>query len=242
MNALAFAARATIGAVRLEAPRDAVILLGRMLVRSIPIVVVVAFFAGAMLTVQAAASLTAVGAASMSGMIVGFGGVREVFPLLAAGAVAARTGAELASELGTMRVTQQTDALEVMGLDPMRLLVGPRLLAAVIGTPLCVVAGDVAGILGAQTIGSLQLGIDRGAMWTAIFSAVVLQDFVIGAAKGLALGFLLGVVSTREGLSASGGALGVGRATNRAVVRSMIAVCLADVVLSFAIYGRGALP
>lgn len=242
MTPLLFTVRAVAGAARLEAPRDAVVLLGRMLLRSIPIVLVVTFFAGAMLTVQAAASLAAVGASSMSGMIVGFGGVREVFPLLAAGAVAARTGAELASELGTMRVTQQTDALEVMGLDPMRLLVGPRLIAAVLGTPICVLCGDVAGILGSQSIGAMQLGIDRGAMWAAIFSAVVLQDFVVGALKGLVLGFLLGVVSTREGLTATGGALGVGRATNRAVVRSMIAVCAADLVMSFAIYGEGALP
>jgi phospholipid/cholesterol/gamma-HCH transport system permease protein len=216
---------------------SALILSVRLLSASLPIVFVVVFFSGAMLTIQAAGSLEALGGAQMAGVVVGFGGMREVFPLLAAASVAARTGAELASEIGAMRATQQIDALEVMGLDPMRLIVAPRLIACIIGTPLCVLVACGAGMLGAHIVGHFQLGIDRGAMWTSLWSGVGTVDIVVGAGKGVVLGFLLGAVSVREGLEATGGAAGVGRAANRAVIRSMVTVCSASLFVTWLIYG-----
>jgi phospholipid/cholesterol/gamma-HCH transport system permease protein len=234
---LAFFARAALAVLRGPPPLPSAVAFFRLVSASVPVVFAVSFFAGAMLTVQAAASLTPFGASSMAGLVVGFGGIREVFPLLAAAAVAARAGAEFASELGTMRTTQQVDALEVMGLDPMRLLVAPRIVGAVLGTPLCVLVSCGAGMLGSQAVGALQLGLDRGAMWTSLWSGVVLADITVGAVKGLVLGFLLAAVSTREGLVARGGALGVGRATNRAVIRSLVVVCGASLALSAIAYG-----
>ena len=234
----AFLPRAFLAAVRGPPLLDTAMVFFRVVTTSVPVVFVVVFFGGAMLTVQAASSLAALGGADMAGIVVGYGGVREVFPLLAAAAIAARSGAEFASELGTMRTTQQIDALEVMGVDPVRALVGPRVLASILGTPLCVLVACAAGMLGAQAVGAFQLGIDRGAMWARLFSGVTTGDLWAGGAKGAVLGFLLAAVACREGLVATGGAAGVGRATNKAVIRAMIVVCAACLLLTSLIYGK----
>lgn len=234
----AFLPRALLATLRGPPPVDTLLVFLRLVTTSVPVAFVVAFFSGAMLTIQAAASLMPMGGGDMAGLVVGFGGVREVFPLLAAASVAARSGAEFASELGTMKTTQQIDALEVMGVDPMRVLVGPRVVAAVLGTPVCVLVACAAGMLGAQAVGAFQLDIDRGAMWTRLWSGVALADLEVGAVKGLVLGFLLAAISVREGLLATGGAAGVGRATNKAVIRAMVVVCAASLVLTSLVYGR----
>lgn len=235
----AFFARAIAAVVAAPPAKDTLLLTVRLLVRSLPVVLVVTFFSGAMLTVQAAASMASFGAASMSGLIVGFGGVREVFPLLAGGSMAARTGAELASQLQAMRVTRQVEALEMMGLDPFRLLVAPRVIACTLGGPLCVIAAMVSGLVGAQLVGVFQLGIDRGAMWDALLSTLGTVDVVVGLVKGAVLGLIVGVVATFEGFTSDeSGPRSVGRAANRAVIRGMIFVCSASLTLSMIIYGR----
>jgi phospholipid/cholesterol/gamma-HCH transport system permease protein len=239
LSPFAFMGRATACVLRLPSVGAFTPLLARLLLSSCPVVAVVAFFSGAMLTVQASLSLALIGGGPLSGTIVGLGGVREVFPLLAVASLAARSGAEFASELGTMKVTQQIDALEVMGIDPMRLLVAPRVLAAVLGTPLCVLLAIASGLFGSWLVGVFQLGIDRGSMWAALTGAVQTGDLLVSVAKGFLLGWIVGVVTTREGMRASGGAAGVGLATNRAVVRAMIAVCLTSLFLTYVTYGRG---
>jgi phospholipid/cholesterol/gamma-HCH transport system permease protein len=238
---VAFVARTFVAGFRGMPLVDVVLLASRLLVRSLPIVVVVNIFCGAMLTVQAAASLQAFGAASMSGVVVGFGGVREVFPLLAGGALAARSGAEIASELQAMRVTRQVEALEMMGLDPLALLVAPRLLACVVGAPLCVLAAMVAGLFGAHAVGAWQLGIDAGTMWNALLSGVSRFDVAVGGARGMLLGVLIGGVACFEGFAGvDNDAASVGRAAHRAVIRGMVVVCAACLLLSWLIYGRHA--
>lgn len=235
----AFALRAGVAVAHGPPLQDTFFLSVRLLLRSLPVVVVVCFFCGAMLTVQAAASLSSFGAISMAGLIVGFGGVREVFPLLAGGAIAARSGAEIASQLQAMRVTRQVEALEVMGLDPLVLLVAPRLLACILGGPLCVLAAMVSGLFGAWLVGTVQLRIDPGAMWTTLLSAVGSADLVVGVVKGVVLGALIGVVATFEGFASDDvSAASVGKAANRAVVRGMVGVCLVCLGLSALIYGR----
>jgi phospholipid/cholesterol/gamma-HCH transport system permease protein len=138
-----------------------------------------------------------------------------------------------------MRVTRQVEALEVMGLDPLVLLVAPRLLACILGGPVCVVAAMVAGLVGAQLVGVYQLGIDEGSMWTTLMSAVSSVDLVVGVVKGVVLGGLIGVVATFEGFQSDDvTAASVGKAANRAVVRGMVGVCMASLALSALIYGR----
>ncbi len=235
----AFAARALRAALPAPPAKDTLLLTVRLLLRSLPVVVIVTFFSGAMLTVQAAVSLESFGARSVAGLIVGFGGVREVFPLLAGGSLAARTGAELASQLQAMRVTRQVEALEMMGLDSVRLLVAPRLIACIVGGPFCVLAAMVAGLVGAYVIGVFQLGIDRGVMWGSLLQTVGGVDVVIGVVKGVVLGGLIGAVATFEGFSGElAGPQGVGAAANRAVIRGMVVVCAAALGLSMLIYGR----
>jgi phospholipid/cholesterol/gamma-HCH transport system permease protein len=239
LRAAAFAARVAAATWPWPPARDTLLLTVSLLTRSLPVVVVVTFFAGAMLTVQAAVSLETFGARSVSGLIVGFGGVREVFPLLAGGSLAARTGAEIASHLQTMRVSRQVEALEMMGLDSLRLLVVPRVIACLVGGPFCVLAAMVSGLAGAYIIGVLQLGIDRGAMWGALMQAIGGVDVVIGVIKGACLGGLVGVVATFEGMTGDlAGPQSVGAAANRAVVRGMVVVCAAALGLSMLIYGR----
>lgn len=238
LELFAFSARASAVAARLSNLRDAITLLARLLLTSLPVVFVVCLSSGAMLTVQAASSLALIGGGPMSGTLVGLGGVREVFPLLAAAAVAARSGAEFASALGAMRISEQVDALDVMGLDPYRLLVAPRVLAATLGTPACVVLANAAGLLGAYLVGTFQLGIDPGSMWENLRMSVSPDDLTIGLGKGLLLGWIVGVVSCFEGLKARGGPRGVGQATNRAVVRSMVLVCMTSLMLTYVIYGK----
>jgi phospholipid/cholesterol/gamma-HCH transport system permease protein len=239
LRVAAFCMRTLWAATKGPPATDTLLLTVRLLVRSLPVVLVVTFFSGAMLTVQAAVSLQSFGASNMSGLIVGFGGVREVFPLLAGGSLAARTGAELASQLQAMRVTRQVEALEMMGLDPFRLLVAPRLIACILGGPLCVVAAMVAGLAGAHIIGVFQLGIDRGTMWGALLSAVGTIDVIVGVVKGVVLGAVVGAVATFEGsTSDETGPRSVGRAANRAVIRGMVLVCSSSLALSMLIYGR----
>lgn len=236
-SAIGFGLRASWAAITKPQPYDTLILLARLLSSSLPVVVVVAFFAGAMLTVQAAASLSLIGGGPLAGTLVGFGGVREVFPLLAAASVAARSGAAFASELGAMKVTEQLDAVEVMGLSPMQLLVGPRIWAAALGVPVCVLFADAVGLVGSQFIGTYQVGIDPGSMWFALMGSVVKNDLYIGMGKGVLLGWLIAIVTTREGMTTSGGARGVGQATNRAVVRALIVTCVTSLGLTYALYG-----
>jgi phospholipid/cholesterol/gamma-HCH transport system permease protein len=236
---VAFLGRALAATFRGVPPVDLVLLTTRLLLRSLPIVVVVNFFCGAMLTVQAAVSLQAFGAASMSGVIVGFGGVREVFPLLAGGALAARSGAEIASQLQAMRVTRQVEALAVMGLDPLALLVAPRLWACILGAPFCVLAAMLAGLLGSWLVGTLQLGIDPGTMSTALLSGITRFDVIVGGVRGVLLGLLVGGIATFEGFASNDSdAASVGRAAHHAVIRGMVVVCAACLLLSWAIYGR----
>ena len=234
----AFLPRALLATLRGPPLLETVLLTLRLVSTSAPVVFAVVFFGGAMLTVQAAASLTPMGGAAMAGLVVGFGGIREVFPLLAVAAIAARSGAEFASEIGTMKTTMQIDALEVMGVDPLRALAGPRIIAAELGAPLCVLVACGAGMLGSQAVGAFQLGIDRGAMWARLWSGVAIEDLYVASGKGAVLGFFLAAIAVREGLTATGGAAGVGRATNKAVVRAMIAVCAVSLLLTGLIYGR----
>jgi phospholipid/cholesterol/gamma-HCH transport system permease protein len=136
-----------------------------------------------------------------------------------------------------MRVTRQVEALAMMGLDAHRELVAPRVWACVFGGPVVVWAAMVAGILGAHVVGVFQLGIDRGASWLTLLQAVGPSDLLVGGVKGLALGFIVGLIATHEGLAADAGAASVGRAANRAVILGMIVVCSVSLLLSVALYG-----
>jgi phospholipid/cholesterol/gamma-HCH transport system permease protein len=208
----------------------------RTTLSSLPIAMVICWFAAAMLTVQVASSIRSLGAIGMTGVVVGFGGVREVFPLLAAGALSARSAADIAATIATLRVTKQWDAIVAMGLSPYPLVIVPRLLACMIAGPLCVLGGTAAGLAGAYVIGWAQLGIDRGEMGARLMAAVVPLDLLTGLLRGLLAGAVCGVVATFEGVQAGADVRDVGRAAKGAVVHSMVIVATLNLLFSLLAY------
>ncbi|MFH1811093.1 MAG: ABC transporter permease [Pseudomonadota bacterium] len=205
--------------------------------RSVLLVSVVTAFAGAMLALQGQSSLQQLGAPELLGMFVGLGGIREVFPVMAAGTVGARAGSAIAAELATMKTTDQIDALDVMAVDPIAYLVVPRFLAALLVTPPLMIVGTVAGLAGAYLTAVVQLGVDPGSYLERTFTPLSPFDLVAMLIKGLVFGGVIALVTAREGLRAAGGPAGVGTAANLAVVKAMIAGSLVNLLLSQVLFG-----
>ncbi|MBL92161.1 MAG: hypothetical protein CMH56_10195 [Myxococcales bacterium] len=209
----------------------------RIFWRTAPVTVVIALFSGALLVIQTTMSLKHLGGGMMGASVIGFGGVREVFPLLAGGAVATRTGAALASEMAVMKQGKQLDALEIMGVDLNFHLIGPRLLGVMIATPLCVLVADIAGLYGAFLAGAYQIGLDAGTFWNFLLWPISNKDIIGGIYKGILFGWVIGSISLHAGLNVGTGSFAVGEATNRAIVQSMIAGSLISLLISFIVYG-----
>jgi phospholipid/cholesterol/gamma-HCH transport system permease protein len=201
-------------------------------VRSLPIVAVTALFTGMVLALQTAFALTRFGARPYVGSIVGLALARELGPVLAALMVCARAGAGITSELGSMAVTEQVDAIRAMGADPVQKLVLPRVLAATLALPLLTVFAVVLGVLGGMLIADLQYAIGPHFYLQTILQTVELADFTSGVAKTFVFGWTIAMVGCFVGLRTEGGTEGVGRATTRAVVVSSIVILVSDFFLT----------
>ena len=210
-------------------------------VRSIPIVLLTGLFTGMVLALQASVQLAPFGATLFVGRFVAASMLRELGPVLSGIMVAGRVGAGIAAELGSMKVTEQLDALETLGAEPVRVLVLPRVLAAAIAVPLLALIADAAGLLGAAIVSSTYLGVPFRAFWGAAQDQVALDGFVAGVipadliqglVKPLVFGLLLSLLACHHGLRASGGTAGVGTATTRAVVSASITILIADYFLT----------
>ena len=217
--------------------REALVQMDRLGVGALPILLLTGLFAGMVLALQSSVELSKFGANIYLGNPVGASMVRELGPVLSALVVAGRSGSAIAAELGSMRVTEQIDALEAMGTDPVKRLVTPRLLAVSLMLPVLAVLMDVIGILGGLFISVLkvQLAADvylRGVWNSLAYSGFVFglfpRDFVSGLGKPFLFGALIAVTSSYYGLGATGGTEGVGRATTRAVVVSSILIFATD--------------
>jgi len=206
-------------------------------VGSVLLVCIVCAFAGAMLAVQGHASLYTLGAPELLGTFVGYGGVREIFPLVAAGVVGARAGSAIAAEIATLKLGEQLDALTVMAIDPIAYLAVPRFIAAILVMPLVMVFGTLAGLGAAFLTASVQLQVDPGSYLARLY--VSLQPFDLWAIliKGVVFGAIIAVVTAAEGFRAHGGTAGVGAAANRAVVRAVIMGSIVNLALSQALFG-----
>jgi len=209
-------------------------------VRSVLLVSVVCAFAGAMLAVQGYATLHLLGAPELLGTFVGLSGVREVFPIIAAGTVGARAGCAIAAEIATLKIGEQLDALEVMAVDPIAHLVAPRFLAALLVTPLVMTAGVLAGLGAAYLTAAVQLQVDSGAYLARLYGPLSPNDAVAIVVKGAVFGAIIVVVTAAEGFRAGGGPAGVGAAANRAVVRAMVAGSVVNLALSQVLFGGAA--
>jgi phospholipid/cholesterol/gamma-HCH transport system permease protein len=197
-------------------------------VESLPIVVLTGMFTGMVLSLQSAASLDAFGARPYVGRLVCVSMVRELGPVLTALMVTGRVGSGMAAELGSMVVTQQIDALRVLGSDPIRKLVAPRLLAGIVMVPLLTIISDTLGIFGGSLIGIFNLKLSWEFFWRSVGNALTLNDLVMGLAKPVMFGFILSSVGCHMGLRTSGGTQGVGLATTRSVVVASVLILASD--------------
>jgi phospholipid/cholesterol/gamma-HCH transport system permease protein len=208
-------------------------------VGSIALLTMLTVFAGLNLSVQSYATFERFGGQDFLGMFAGIGGVRELYPVMAAVVCGARIGASLAAALANMKISEQVEALEVMSIDPLRHLVAPRLWAVTIALPLLCGYADVIGI-GASYAGAVwQLGLDGGTFMSQIRQFVHLPDLLVGVLKGLVFGWIVALIACFHGYRAAkrDGAEGVGVATNRAIVHGAVVCIVLNLAMSWALYG-----
>lgn len=202
-------------------------------VRAIPIVSLLLFTIGVMLAIQGVATLKIFGAESSVIPAVALSVTREFSPLIVGILVAGRSGSALAARIGTMQVSQEIDALRVIGVSPVRYLVAPALLALLVMLPLLTVLGDALGIFGSALFTTPVLDIDLYAYYQATVAALDVFDLMQGLAKSFVFAMLIALIGASTGFSVSGGAEAVGRAATHAVVRSISAIILADMAFSY---------
>ena len=205
---------------------------------SLPVVALTAVFTGMVLALQSYTGFARFNAQSAIASVVVISLVRELGPVLAALMVAGRIGASFAAELGTMRVTDQIDALTTLSTNPMKYLVAPRILAAVIALPLLVLVADVLGVMGGWLIGTQKLGFVSAAYLKSTFDYLETDDVVSGLVKAAVFGFVIALMGTWCGYNSKGGAQGVGGATTLAVVSSSILILALDYVLTEAFFAQ----
>lgn len=201
-------------------------------VRSLSIASVTAVFIGMVMAVQFAISLQKFGAMEYTGRVVGLSFSRELAPTLTAVIVGGRVGAGMAAEVGSMAVTEQIDAIRALGADPVKKLVLPRAVAAVIVMPLLSIFALLFGFCGAMIVISSQFNIPAGFFLRSAIDSVGMNDFLSGICKSPVFGAIIALVGCHFGLTTTGGTEGVGRSTTRTVVVISIAILIADFFLT----------
>ncbi len=201
-------------------------------VKSIFVVVLTGIFTGMVMALQGYYGFRMFGAESLVGSTVALGMTRELGPVLTSLMVTARAGSAMAAELGTMRVTEQIDALYVMAANPVKHLIVPRIIAGVVMLPVLTIVSDFVGILGGYFVGVIILDINAGAFIKNITTYVDLDDIYNGLIKAAFFGLILSLVGCYKGFNTTGGAEGVGRATTEAVVLASISILISDYFLT----------
>jgi phospholipid/cholesterol/gamma-HCH transport system permease protein len=199
---------------------------------SLPVVGLTAFFTGGALALQIYDGGARFNAQSVVPSIVAIGMVRELGPVLGGLMVAARVASSIAAEIGTMKVTEQIDALVTLSTDPMRYLVAPRLLAGTLAVPALVAVGDAIGILGGWIVGTSRLGFNSAFYLQTTADYLEVADVVSGLVKGAVFGLIVALMGCFFGMTSGRGAQGVGRATKSAVVSASILILAANYLLT----------
>jgi len=207
-------------------------------VNSTFVVLLTGLFTGMVLALQSYNGFARFGAESLVGTVVALSVLRELGPVLAGLMVTARAGSLMAAELGTMRVTEQIDAMYTMAVNPTHYLLVPRVVAAIVTLPMLVVLSDFIGILGGYLVAVKLLGINSTLYINKTIQFVSFSDMANGLIKSAVFGLVLSVVSCSFGMRARGGAAGVGRATTQAVVYSSVLILVADYILTSLLFGR----
>jgi phospholipid/cholesterol/gamma-HCH transport system permease protein len=197
-------------------------------VGSLPIVVLTGFFTGAVLALQSSATLIKFGSLSLTGQLVSLSMVRELGPVLTSLMVAGRNASGMASELGSMKVTEQIDAMRALGTDPTKKLVTPRVISTVIMLFFLTIISDLVGLTGGWVVSMLLLGLDTYQFWNQAYQNLVAEDVTMGLVKPVIFGFIIATVGCYYGLSTKGGTQGVGRSTTQAVVAASVLILVVD--------------
>jgi phospholipid/cholesterol/gamma-HCH transport system permease protein len=220
-------------------------------VESLGIVVLTGFFTGMVLALQSSVSLQSFGATIYLGRLVAASMIRELGPVLAGLMIAGRVGSGIAAQIGSMRVTEQIDALNTLGTDPIRKLVTPRLIAALVMVPILTIINDMVGIIGGNVISTLIVGVPSSLYWRTVWDQIasdgfslsyIPNDFVQGLSKPFVFGGIIALTACYHGLNTKGGTEGVGRSTTKTVVGASISILIADYFMTqllLAVVGNG---
>ena len=199
---------------------------------SLPVVAMTAFFSGAVLALQSYTGFSRFSAESSIATVVVLSITRELGPVLAGLMVAGRVGASIAAEIGTMRVTEQIDALFTLSTDPIKYLVGPRVIAAIITLPCLVLVGDIIGVMGGYLISTYKLGFNSTSYIISTVEYLESMDVISGLVKAAAFGFIIAIMSCYHGYFSGKGAKGVGAATTSAVASSSILILISNYLIT----------
>lgn len=208
----------------------------RIGVNSIPIVTIITFLVGLIIAMQSAYQLERFGATIYIADLVGVSITRELGPLITAIIIAGRSGSAIAAEIGTMTVAEEIDALQTMGINPIKFLVTPRLLAMGIMLPCLTLLADLLGIIGGIVLAVSALNIDLTRYINQTINALVLKDLITGLIKSFFFAIIIAGVGCYQGFIVKGGAEGVGKSTTRSVVISIFLIILADVFFTALFY------
>ena len=203
---------------------------------SIPLVIVTSVFVGAVAAVQAAYQFQDYVPMVFLGTVVGKSVILELGPVLTALVVGGRVSASIAAELGTMKVTEQIDAMEILAIDPMRYLVMPRVVASVVMLPVLTILSDLLAILGGMVVANASIGVDTATFVQGLRMFFYVDDVISGILKAAAFGMIIGLLGCYNGFRTYGGAQGVGRATMQAVVTSCICILITNYFLASVLF------
>lgn len=201
-----------------------------------PVAMIVAIFTGMVLALQAGLELRPYGLEANIGSLVAASMCREMGPVMTGYILAGLIGSTLAAELGTMKVSEEIDALEVMSIDPVSFLVLPRVMAMALVCPLLTIYTNIVGIIGGAVVGNLVVDVNFDLYFRNALEFLTLKDIYSGLFKAFIFGITIALVGCSQGLRAEGGAAGVGKATMKAVVISLIAILIFDYFLTWLFY------
>ncbi len=201
-----------------------------------PVVLITSLFSGGVIALQTYSTFYRFNAEFLIGAVVALSMGRELGPVLTALMVVARVGSAMTAQIGTMRITEQIDALEVMGIDPRSYLITPRIVAGTLGVPMLTVLSNIAGILGGWFVAVKLFGVNEYLFWEKMKELTELHDFLGGLYKATFFGFIITAVSCYFGFYTKGGTEGVGRATTNSVVTSSMLVLISDYFLTAIIF------
>ena len=210
-------------------------------VGSLPIVVLTGFFTGGVLALQSASTLAQFGAAAVTGQLVSLSMIKELGPVLTSLMVSGRNASGMASELGSMMVTEQIDAMRALGTDPLKKLVMPRIVATVVMMFFLTIVSDALGTLGGAATAIALLGQDSSQYFHTAYQSLQYPDIAQGLVKPLIFGFIIATIGCFYGMNTRGGTQGVGRSTTQAVVVSSVLIIASDFVISrfmIGLFGR----